>query len=171
MDLLERAVQALKSGREPELDRPLDHGAEIDLQVPALLPDDYLPDVHARLVMYKRIASAATEEELKELQVEMIDRFGLLPEPAKNLFAITALKLEAQPIGIRKIEAGPTNGRIHFGEQPAVDPTRLVQLMQTRPQEFKLDGSARLRFFRDMADPAQRVSQVAGVVRELAGSR
>ncbi|MCU0836579.1 MAG: transcription-repair coupling factor, partial [Chromatiaceae bacterium] len=115
MDLLERAVQALKAGREPELDRPLDHGAEIDLQLPALLPDDYLPDVHSRLVMYKRIASAASAEELRELQVEMIDRFGLLPEPSKNLFAITELKLKAQPFGIRKIEAGPAGGRILFG--------------------------------------------------------
>ncbi|MGA7979941.1 MAG: transcription-repair coupling factor [Chromatiaceae bacterium] len=167
MDLLERAVQALKSGREPELDRPLDHGAEIDLQVPALLPDDYLPDVHTRLVMYKRIASAASEEELKELQVEMIDRFGLLPEPTKNLFAITALKLKVHPIGIQKIEAGPASGRIVFGDRPKVDPTRLVQLIQQRPKEFKLDGGERLRFYRDMADPAKRVGQVARVIEDL----
>jgi transcription-repair coupling factor (superfamily II helicase) len=167
MDLLERAVQALKSGREPELDRPLDHGAEIDLQVPGLLPDDYLPDVHTRLVMYKRIASAASEEALKELQVEMIDRFGLLPEPTKNLFAITALKLKAHPIGIQKIEAGPSSGRILFGDRPKVDPTRLVQLIQQWPKVFKLDGGERLRFYRDMADPAKRVSQVAAVVEEL----
>ncbi len=114
MDLLERAVQALKAGRTPELDRPLDHGAEIDLGIPALLPSDYLPDVHARLVLYKRIASARDREELRELQVEMIDRFGLLPEPAKNLLEITELKLRVQPWGIRKIEAGPASGRILF---------------------------------------------------------
>jgi transcription-repair coupling factor (superfamily II helicase) len=169
MDLLERAVQALKSGRQPELDRPLDHGAEIDLQLPALLPNDYLPDVHSRLVMYKRIASAATQGELDELQVEMIDRFGLLPDPSKNLFAITALKLKAQPLGIRKIEAGPASGRILFGNQPKIDPVRLVRLIQQKPKELKLDGGERLRFFRDMADPAQRVRQVEAVIDELAG--
>ena len=73
-ELLERAVKAIREGRQPELDRPLSHGAEVDLGIPALIPEDYLPDVHARLVMYKRIASAATEEDLRELQVEMIDR-------------------------------------------------------------------------------------------------
>jgi transcription-repair coupling factor (superfamily II helicase) len=171
MDLLERAVQALKAGREPELDRPLSHGAEIDLQVPALLPDDYLPDVHSRLVMYKRIASAASEEDLRELQVEMIDRFGLLPEPAKNLFAVTGLKLAAQPYGITKIEAGPTGGRILFGADANVDPTRLVRLIQTRPKEFKLDGGEKLRFFRDMQEPAKRVEQVGHILAEVTGAR
>ena len=91
MDVLERAVQALKAGLTPELDRPLDHGAEIDLGLPALIPDDYLPDVHTRLVTYKRIASASDTIELRELQVEMIDRFGLLPDPARNLFALARL--------------------------------------------------------------------------------
>jgi transcription-repair coupling factor (superfamily II helicase) len=169
MDLLERAVQALKAGRTPELDRPLDHGAEIDLGLPALLPADYLPDVHTRLVMYKRIASAATRDELKELQVEMIDRFGLLPEPAKNLFSVTELKLEAQPFGIRKIEAGPASGRILFGDHPAIDPVRMVKLIQTRPKEFKLDGGDKLKFFKDMEDPRGRVQQVASVLQQLTG--
>jgi transcription-repair coupling factor (superfamily II helicase) len=167
MDLLERAVQALKAGRTPELDRPLDHGAEIDLGWSALLPADYLPDVHTRLVMYKRIASASTKEELKELQVEMIDRFGLLPEPARNLFAVTELKLKVQPFGMKKIEAGPASGRIIFGEEPAVDPMRMVQLVQTRPKEFKLDGPDKLRFFRMMEDPGQRMEQVSAVVEQL----
>jgi len=169
MDLLERAVDALKAGRTPVLDRPLDHGAEIDLAIPALLPDDYLPDVHTRLVMYKRVASARSREELKELQVEMIDRFGLLPEPAKNLFAVTELKLRAQPFGIRKIEAGPASGRILFTEDPKVDPARLVGLIQTRPKEFKLDGGDKLRFFGDMSDPARRVQQVSAVVQQVTG--
>ena len=168
-DLLERAVKALKSGQEPALDRPLDHGAEIDLQIPALLPDDYLPDVHSRLVLYKRIASAASHDELKELQVEMIDRFGLLPEPAKNLIAVTELKLRATPLGIRKIKAGPQGGRILFGPEPKVDPVRIVQLIQTRPKEFKLDGSDRLRFFEDLADPARRIEGVEEILGTLSG--
>ena len=170
MDLLERAVQALKAGRTPELDRPLDHGAEIDLGLPALLPDDYLPDVHTRLVTYKRIASAETPADLKDLKVEMIDRFGLLPEPTENLFAITALKLKVQPLGIRKLEAGPKGGRIVFGEQPNIDHMRLIELVQSRPKDYKLDQAAgALRFNMDMADPARRVAQVETVVGKLAG--
>ena len=169
MDLLERAVQALKAGRTPELDRPLDHGAEIDLGIPALLPSDYLPDVHARLVLYKRIASARDREELRELQVEMIDRFGLLPDPAKNLLEITELKLRVQPWGIRKIEAGPVSGRILFDETPKIDPARLIQLIQTKPKEYKLDGGDKLKFFRDMAEPGQRVQAVGTVVEQLVG--
>ena len=117
--------------------------------------------------MYKRIASAASQEELKELQVEMIDRFGLLPEPTRNLFAVTTLKLRVQPLGIRKIEAGPAGGRILFGEEPKVDPLRIVRLVQARPNELKLDGGDKLRFFGEMHDPTKRVSQVAGVVEQL----
>ena len=168
MDLLERAVQALKSGHTPEIDRPLDHGAEIDLGLPALLPDDYLPDVHTRLITYKRIASAADAAELKDLQVEMIDRFGLLPEPAKNLFAITGLKLEVQQLGIRKIEAGPKGGRILFGTQPNIDHMRLIKLIQSRPKDYKLDQAAgALRFSMDMTDPAKRNAQIQTILGQL----
>ncbi|MCG6896878.1 MAG: transcription-repair coupling factor [Thiocapsa sp.] len=169
MDLLERAVSALKAGRTPELDRPLSHGAEIDLGLPALLPNDYLPDVHARLVMYKRIANAASRDELRELHVEMIDRFGLLPEPAKNLLEITDLKLRVQPYGIQKIEAGPGGGRIFFAETPSIDPGHLIRLIQQRPEEFKLDGSDKLRFFRDLSEPQRRLRQVNEVVAQLTG--
>ncbi len=168
-DLLERAVAALKAGRQPELDRPLDHGAEIDLQLPALLPEDYLPDVHSRLVLYKRIASARSKSELRELQVEMIDRFGLLPEPAKFLFGITQLKLEAQPLGIRKIEVGPESGRIIFDETPKIDPMHLIQLIQSRPREFKLDGSNRLRFYKDLSDRNRRIEQVTNLLDLISG--
>ncbi|MBM2829840.1 MAG: transcription-repair coupling factor, partial [Gammaproteobacteria bacterium] len=114
MDMLERAIHALKAGKQPELDRPLEHGAEINLHIAALIPEDYMPDVHARLIMYKRIASARDENELTDLQEEMIDRFGLLPEPVKNLFQITTLKLKANPLGIRKIDLGKQGGRLHF---------------------------------------------------------
>jgi transcription-repair coupling factor (superfamily II helicase) len=170
MDLLERAVEALKSGKTPQLDRPLDHGAEIDLGLPALLPEDYLPDVHTRLVTYKRIASAADRAELKDLQVEMIDRFGLLPEPTKALFAVTELKLKVQPYGIKKIEAGPKGGRIVFGEQPNIDHMKLIQLVQSRPKDFKLDQAAgALRFTMEMNDPAKRLDQVGTVVGQLVG--
>jgi len=165
--MLERAVRAIREGRQPELDRPLDHGTEIDLNLPALLPEDYLPDVHIRLIQYKRIASAASAEELRELRVEMIDRFGLLPEQAKNLFDITELKLDVQPLGIRKIKAGPQGGKIHFEEQPAIDPARIIHLIQTRPRQFKLDGSDKLRFFADLEEPLQRVEKVRELLQML----
>jgi transcription-repair coupling factor (superfamily II helicase) len=159
-ELLERAVAALKAGRQPELDRPLDHGTEIELNIPALLPADYLPDVHSRLVLYKRIASARDAEELRELQVEMIDRFGLLPQPAKNLFAITELKLRAHPIGIRKIEAGPKGARLLFEEQPRLDPMKLIALIQSRPNTYKMDGGDKLRYTADLEIPEQRVAKM-----------
>jgi transcription-repair coupling factor (superfamily II helicase) len=156
-ELLERAVNAIKSGKQPELEAPLESGPEIDLQCPALIPDDYLPDVHVRLVLYKRIAGAESEEELRELQVEMIDRFGLLPEPSKNLFAITALKLEAEKLGVKKIEAGPQGGRILFRAEPAVDPLKVIQLIQSQPKSYKLDGPEKLRFFASLADGPARL--------------
>ncbi len=165
-ELLERAVKALKAGKQPELDKPLEHGAEVDLQTPALIPDDYLPDVHSRLILYKRIASATSEADLRELQVEMIDRFGLLPEPAKQLFRITELKLLAVPLGIRKIEAGPQGGRLVFGSEPQVDPMQIVQLIQTRPQQYKLDGNEKLRFYGDFTDNEARLQ----AVRDLLGT-
>jgi transcription-repair coupling factor (superfamily II helicase) len=159
-ELLERAVNALKAGRQPELDRPLDHGTEIELNIPALLPEDYLPDVHTRLVLYKRIASAANSEELRELQVEMIDRFGLLPEAAKNLFAITELKLRAHPLGIRKIEAGPKGARLLFEETPNVDPGKLIALIQSRPNTYRLDGGDKLRYIADLDTLEKRVERI-----------
>ena len=166
-ELLERAVKALKSGKQPNLEQPLDNNAEIDLHIPALIPADYLPDVHTRLVIYKRIANAANEEELRELQVEMIDRFGLLSEPIKNLFQITALKLKARPLGIRKIEAGPATGRIMFGKEPNVDPRTIIQLIQTQTHTYKLDGQDKLRFTLSMPDNTARVDAVNKILDRL----
>jgi transcription-repair coupling factor (superfamily II helicase) len=169
MDLLERAVQALKAGRMPELDRPLDHGPEIDLQSPALIPDDYLPDVHSRLILYKRIASAADAGALRELQVEMIDRFGLLPAPLKHLFRVTELKLRALPLGVRRIEAGPKGGRFVFGPAPKIDPARVVRLIQQQPRVYKLDGQDRLRFLQELPDAEARAAAVERLLERLTG--
>jgi len=159
-ELLERAVSALKEGKQPELDRPLHHGAEIDLHVPALIPEAYLPDVHERLIMYKRIASAESEEALRELQVEMIDRFGLLPDPVKTLFRLTELRLRATPIGIRRIDVGASGGRIVFDAEPNIDPMRIIQLIQTQSKVYKLDGSEKLRILKDLPDAEARISEV-----------
>jgi transcription-repair coupling factor (superfamily II helicase) len=166
-ELLDRAVKALKSGQVPNLDQPLDQHAEVDLRIPALIPEDYLPDVHTRLVMYKRIANAADEEDLRELQVEMIDRFGLLPEQAKNLIRVTELKLKAEPLGIKKIEAGPQGGRLMFSQKPNIDPMRIIDLIQHKSRIYKLDGQDKLRFTMPTETPEQRIEVVEKVLHEL----
>ncbi|MGH8503533.1 MAG: transcription-repair coupling factor [Gammaproteobacteria bacterium] len=167
-ELLERAVRALRAGELPDANATRAHGAEVDLGVPALLPDSYVPDVHTRLVLYKRIASAGDEDELRELQVEMIDRFGLLPEYAKNLFEVTRLKLKVAPIGVVKLEAGAQGGRILFGSQPNIDPEKIVQLIQCRPQVYSLDGADRLRFRQPMADLEQRIEAISTLLNAMA---
>ncbi len=167
-ELLENAVEALKEGKEPALTRPLQHGTEIDLQITALIPEDYLPDVHTRLILYKRIASAKDKEALRELQVEMIDRFGLLPPATKNLFRITELKLKAQALGINRVEAGAKGGRVEFSENPQVDPAQIIKLIQVRPKEYKLDGPERLRFILASDSVDKRIAVVSEVLERLA---
>jgi transcription-repair coupling factor (superfamily II helicase) len=146
MELLERAVAALKSGKQPDLESPLDAGPEVELHVPALIPEDYVPDVHLRLMLYKRIASTPSREELDEMKVEMIDRFGPIPPFAQSLFRAAYLKLRAAALGIRKIDAGASNGYIIFEEQNKVDPKRVLKLIQGKPKEYRLDGPLKLRF-------------------------
>jgi transcription-repair coupling factor (superfamily II helicase) len=169
-ELLERAVNALKSGRQPELDLlPHEAGPEIDLQSPALIPDTFVADVHTRLVLYKRIANARDDEDLRALQVEMIDRFGLLPPPTKTLFAVTGLKLKAEKLGTRKIEAGPASGRILFHPNPPIDPVKVIMLIQTQPKTYKLDGPDKLRFTVAFDGAETKVAFVERLVGELGG--
>jgi len=146
MDMLNETVEAMKRGETPNLDQPLSRGTEVNLHLPALIPDTYLPDVHNRLVMYQRIANAEHNAALKELQVEMIDRFGLLPEQIKNLFRQNRLKLKAQAIGVTRIEASAGSGRIEFGSNTQVDTMTLVKLVQTQPKHFRFEGGSSLRF-------------------------
>jgi transcription-repair coupling factor (superfamily II helicase) len=146
MELLERAVSALKSGKQADLERPMDAGPEVELHVPVLIPEDYVPDVHLRLMLYKRIASTPSREELDELKVEMIDRFGPIPPFAQSLFRSTYLKLRAAALGIRKIDAGASSGYILFEEQNQIDPKRVLKLVQGKPKEYRLDGPLKLRF-------------------------
>ena len=165
--LLERTVAALRAGKAPALDRPLDTGAEIDVREPALIPEDYVPDVHTRLIMYKRIASAQNEVELEDLLVETIDRFGLMPPAARLLFDVTRLKLQARPLGVRKIEAGATGGRILFHPEPDVDPGSVIRLVQNEPERFRLDGAERLRFAGDYPDASSRIDAVRRLLDSL----
>ena len=145
MELLEQAVTSMKQGKALSLDSDI-HGAEINLRIPSVIPEDYLPDVHTRLILYKRIASAASNEDLKELQVEMIDRFGMLPDSIKNLFRQTSIKLKAQNMGIAKIDAGQKGGAVEFCSDTRVDPLTIVQLVQQAPHIYRLEGATKLRF-------------------------
>ncbi|MES2918149.1 MAG: transcription-repair coupling factor [Pseudomonadota bacterium] len=167
MEMLEQAVKAIRAGKTPNLDQPLALGTDVNLRLSALIPDDYLPDVHNRLMLYKRISNAKAQDELDELQVEMIDRFGLLPEPTKNLFAVTSLKLEAEKLGITKIDAGASGGRLEFGSETRVDPMRLVRMIQAQPRRFKLDGADKLRFTLDMKEPAERLQRLRDLLHSL----
>jgi len=166
-EMLEKAVAALKRGEQPQLDRPLDHGAEIDMQVPALIPEDYLPDVHSRLTLYKRIASSENEDQLRELQVEMIDRFGLMPDPLKNLIRVTELKLMANPLGIKKIDMNAKGGRIIFDEKPNIDPMKIIGLIQKKPAIYKLDGQTKLRIVKDLESPDTRFDAIESLLKNF----
>jgi transcription-repair coupling factor (superfamily II helicase) len=169
--LLERAVQALRSGRSPQLDRPLDHGAEVDLKAPALIPDDYLADVHMRLMMYKRIASARDPQAHDELKVEMIDRFGLLPQPAQNLFKVTAVKLKASPLGVTKVDLGESGGRVVFGAQADLDPANVIRLLQAHPERYRFDGADKLRLSMDLPELDDRVKAINGLLDALSAPK
>ena len=168
MDMLQRAVAALKRGEIPDIDAPLDQGSEVKLHMPALIPEDYLPDINGRLILYKRIAAAADDGELRELQVEMIDRFGLLPAQVKNLFAVAQLRLRAQQLGIRAIEAGPEGGSIDFNTNTRVHPISLVRLVQSDPRSYKLAGATRLRFQRQLPDNRERQQYVEDLLKSFA---
>ncbi len=166
-ELLERAVKSIKQGRIPDVDDTDRFGADVDLHVPALIPDDYLPDPHARLTLYKRISAARDGNALRELQVEMIDRFGLLPDATKHLFATAELKLDATRLGIRKLDLGGSGGRMQFVEKPAVDPMAVIRLIQGQPKHYRMDGPDKLRITLELPDAATRFSAARGLLTAL----
>ncbi len=166
-EMLDRAVRALKRGEVPDFELTSEHEAEIELHVPALIPDDYLPDINARLTLYKRISSARDEDELRELQVEMIDRFGLLPEPVKHLFAITQLKLAATVLGIKKLELGANGGRVIFRPKPNVEPLTIIKMIQAQPRVYALDGQDKLRFKMPLEGTAERLRAANDLLSSL----
>jgi transcription-repair coupling factor (superfamily II helicase) len=166
-ELLQRAVNALKSGKDASLDMDDKHFVEIDLHVPALIPSDYLPDVHSRLVLYKRISAAETPDALYELQVEMIDRFGLLPDQVKTLFAVHEMRFKAKRIGIRKVDVYDQGGRLMFEKEPNIDPMTIIELIQSQPARFKLDGQDKLRFVEAMPEAEDRIVALNEVLEKL----
>jgi transcription-repair coupling factor (superfamily II helicase) len=168
MELLERAVKALQAGKSPELEKPLHHGPEIDLHLPSLLPEAYLPDVHARLVLYKRISSVQSVTELDDLQAETMDRFGPLPDPARNLFRIARLRVAAGPLAIERMDLGVASGSVAFGDDTPLDPGALILLLQKSNRTLRFDGPKKIRASGQWEDPEQRFAAAQKLLDELA---
>jgi transcription-repair coupling factor (superfamily II helicase) len=167
MEMLERAVTAIRNGDKPDLQAALEQGTEVNMHLPALIPDDYLPDVNMRLTIYKRLADCQTTRDLHELQVEMIDRFGLLPTPAKTLFEVTEIKQIGERLGLKKIEAGPNGGRLQFTPKTIVEPITIIKMVQSNPDIFRLQNNDQLSFTMDMDDPKDRFASVHNILATL----
>jgi len=165
-DLLNRAVSALKSGRQVNFEDQESRATEVELHIPALLPEEYLPDVHARLILYKRIASAPDEQELENLKEEVIDRFGDCAEPVHNLFRVAACKLAANRLGIRRIDFGRSGGVVEFRSNPEVDPAKVIKLIQT-VNRYRLEGQDKLRLKFDMPDAGSRFAELDNLLQRL----
>ncbi|WP_432453419.1 transcription-repair coupling factor [Agarivorans sp. QJM3NY_29] len=167
MEMLDRAVTALKNGQDLNWDLSQSEQCEIELRLPALLPDDYIFDVTTRLTMYKRIANCGNSAEMRELQVELIDRFGLLPEPAQNLFNVQRLKIEADHLGIKRLEAGPKGGVIEFAESTKVNAAFLVSLLQSQPAIYRMEGANKLKFAVPSDGPEQRLTLIESILEQF----
>ncbi|EGT82683.1 Transcription-repair-coupling factor [Haemophilus haemolyticus M21639] len=168
MELLDAAVKALKEGREPSLEELTQQQADIELRVPALLPDDYLGDVNMRLFFYKRIAAAESKSELDELKVELIDRFGLLPDATKNLLQIAELRLLVEPLKVVRIDAGTQGGFIEFSPKAQVNPDKFIQLIQKEPIVYRFDGPLKFKFMKDLSDNKVRLEFVVDLLKAIA---
>lgn len=172
-EYLNMAITSIRDDQMPALDEAAkpsaaqNISASVDLHIAALFPEDYLANPHARLIMYKRIASATDQNELQELQIEAIDRFGLLPQSGKNLFHLTALRLQSEKLGIQKIDIGEQGGSIEFIESPAIDPSTILELVEKNPHQYRIAPST-LKVTQDLLDPQIRLTQVEKLLDELA---
>ncbi|WP_228896465.1 transcription-repair coupling factor [Pseudoduganella aquatica] len=165
-DMLNEAVRSLKAGKEPDLAAPLSTTTEINLHVPALLPADFCGDVHERLSIYKRLANCKEQDKIDDLQEEMIDRFGKLPEPAKALIETHRLRIAAATVGIVKIDAHSEAATLQFMPQPPIDPMRIITLIQKNKQ-IKLNGQDKLKITANMPDLSARVTQIKTAIKQL----
>ena len=167
MDMLDRAVKSIQNGKPIDLEKPFDSDTEINLRISALIPDDYLPDVHTRLTLYKRIASAKSDDDLDDIQIEMIDRFGLLPDATKNLIRQTKLRIHAENLGISKIDANNESGRLEFSTDTKIEPLTLVKLIQSQPKLYKLEGANKLKFQLPMPTANDRLVLIHNLIDSL----
>ena len=167
LDMLEHAVQALKAGREPVLDQPLAAATEVELRLPAFLPEVYVGDVHMRLSLYKRIAAADSDAALDDLSAEIHDRFGPLPPVAQSLLRIAKLKLTARALGVRRLDLGAQGGSVLFEERSPIDPATVVRMIQTGAREYRLEGPLKLRVSRQLPTENARFEFAADLLRRL----
>jgi transcription-repair coupling factor (superfamily II helicase) len=166
-NMLNTAVKALKAGEKiPDLTAPLSVTSEINLRVPALLPNDYCPDVHERLTLYKRLANCATADELREMQEELIDRFGDLPAQAQALLETHRLRILGKNIGVARLDAGPAAIQVQLIPNPPVDPADIILLIQS-DRSFKLSGPDKLTWARSTSNLKDRVNAVTDLFRKL----
>ena len=165
-DMLNEAVRSLKAGKEPDLAAPLATTTEINLHVPALLPADFCGDVHERLSIYKRMANCAVQDKIDDMQEEMIDRFGKLPDAVKALIETHRLRIAAKTVGIIKIDAHGEAATLQFMAKPPIDPMRIIELIQ-KNRQIKLNGQDKLKITANMPDLAARVAQIKGAIKQL----
>lgn len=167
MEMLEKATKAIQKGKTPNFDAPLSLTAEINLHMPALIPDDYLGDVHQRLLFYKRISNTDTQEKLDHIRMELIDRFGIPPQAVKQLFAVHQLRLKAEQLGITKIDIGTNGGHIEFSPDTPVQAMSIIQMMQKHPTYFRMDGGQRLKVMVMLQDAEKRIQFIAELLNSL----
>ncbi len=167
MEMLDHAVEALKNGKQLSLTQVTAKQTEIELRIPALIPDDYIFDVSLRLSLYKRIASCKNKAQLDDVQVELIDRFGLLPQPAKNLIQIAKIRLKAQTIGISRIEVSDKGGSVEFSDDTSVDHMLIISLVQKQPTMYKMVPPNKLKFSLKSEGEQARFSLINTLLNEL----
>jgi transcription-repair coupling factor (superfamily II helicase) len=165
--MLERAVRALRSGRQADLEEPIDISTEINLHTPALLPEAYCSDVHERLTLYKRMANCETGEELEQLREELVDRFGLLPEPAKALLECHALRIAAKAVGVSRVDATHEALQLQFIKHPPIDGAKIIALVERR-KDLRLSGPEKLRLTAKMPAWPERAQAARDLLMQLA---
>ena len=171
LEMLNRAVETIRDGGSFELTKPLQTTHEVNLHIPTLIPEDYLPDVHNRLIMYKRISNTKNNSEILDLQSEMIDRFGNLPESISNLFEVTRVKLKALLAGIERIDFGDKGGRIEFGQQPNIDTEALVRMIEKQSDLFSMVDGNRLRLHHQTDTGNQRLELIITMLDTLTANK
>ena len=169
MEMLEKATKAIQKGKTPNFDAPLSLTAEINLHMPALIPDDYLGDVHQRLLFYKRISNTDTQEKLDNIRMELIDRFGIPPQPVKQLFSVHQIRLRAEQLGITKVDINSNGGYIEFSPDTPVQAISIIQLMQKNPSYYRMEGGQRLKVMVQLAEYDKRIQFIVELLNKLLG--
>ncbi|MDX8207449.1 transcription-repair coupling factor [Acinetobacter pittii] len=167
MEMLEKATKAIQQGKTPNFDAPLSLTAEINLHIPALIPDEYLGDVHQRLLFYKRISNTDTQEKLDNIRMELIDRFGVPPQSVKHLFSVLQIRLKAEQLGITKIDINTQGGNIEFSPDTPVQAITIIQLMQKHPTYYRMEGGQRLKVMVQLEEQEKRVQFINDLLAKL----